>query len=532
MPGLERIVADLGSSETFLLDLFQPTPAARPFFRIALRFVRPVRRAGRIGQLLPAPLRPGARPRRLLGIALATVRHRPLPAIAATLATAGIVLLAVGAFQRLPLGPAIAATVLVALVVVPLLVVLAIGGGVALTAREMLRGIAQSGFGMCPGMPQRGSQGRALTEWLYEAIQQAAGLPNDEPLTFRMLADGGLGLEMLTTDLSYARPVRVPFDEQSYLFAPADLAPLFPEAVCEQVFASAGVPAGERASTRTWYLPGLDLPVIVGVRLSLSFPLLLSALRLYLPLDPAATTPAGQPVEPVETWMSDGGLASNFPIHFFDSWLPRYPTFGLDLVGAPGPGDPDPEQPVYMPASPAEQLPPHWARVDGVTAFLRQAKDAMQNWRDNLQSELPGARDRVCQVRLGRGEGGLNLAMDQATIATLMGKGRAAGEEILTRFSWPNHRFTRYLTLMQLLSGNLHALAEPFASFGSELAAGAPEATVFRAGHDAAWCAAAGQATGALVALGAGWGPPPDPVGFESGALPRPEPVMRITPRA
>jgi hypothetical protein len=337
---------------------------------------------------------------------------------------------------------------------------------------------------------------------------------------------------MLTTDLSYARPVRVPFDEETYLFAPADLTPLFPGPVADHVLAAAGVPAGERESRRTWYMPGLDLPVIVGVRLSLSFPLLLSALRLYLPIDSSSATPAGCPVEPVETWMSDGGLASNFPIHFFDSWLPRYPTFGLDLVGAPGPGEPDPGRPVFMPASPADPLPPHWARVDGVGAFLRQAKDAMQNWRDNLQSELPGARDRVCQVRLEHGEGGLNLAMDQPTINALMGKGRAAGEEIITRFSWPNHRFTRYLTLMQLLSGNLHSLAEPFASFGPELAAGAPAATVFREGHDAAWCAAAGQATGALVALGEGWGPAPDPVGFEAGALPRPAPVMRITPRA
>src|SRR5262245_50209144 len=31
-------------------------------------------------------------------------------------------------------------------------------------------------------------------------------------------------------------------------------------------------------------------------------------------------------------WFSDGGLTSNFPIHFFDSPIPSRPTFCLNLV--------------------------------------------------------------------------------------------------------------------------------------------------------------------------------------------------------
>jgi predicted acylesterase/phospholipase RssA len=36
-----------------------------------------------------------------------------------------------------------------------------------------------------------------------------------------------------------------------------------------------------------------------------------------------------------QNWFSDGGIASNFPIHFFDAWLPRRPTFGVNLVSLP-----------------------------------------------------------------------------------------------------------------------------------------------------------------------------------------------------
>jgi hypothetical protein len=36
-----------------------------------------------------------------------------------------------------------------------------------------------------------------------------------------------------------------------------------------------------------------------------------------------------------ENWFSDGGICSNFPIHFFDAWLPTHPTFGINLTALP-----------------------------------------------------------------------------------------------------------------------------------------------------------------------------------------------------
>ena len=74
-------------------------------------------------------------------------------------------------------------------------------------------------------------------------------------------------------------------------------------------------------------LPTDRLPIVVAARLAMSFPLLISAVPLWA-IDYEA---------PIESrglsrcWMSDGGLCSNFPIHLFDSFVPRWPTFGISL---------------------------------------------------------------------------------------------------------------------------------------------------------------------------------------------------------
>jgi hypothetical protein len=112
--------------------------------------------------------------------------------------------------------------------------------------------------------------------------------------------------------------------------------------------------------------------------------------------------------------------------------------------------------------------------------------DTMQNWADNSLSRAPGQRDRICTVRLGAGEGGMNLDMDAATIARIAAKGAAAGENLawIRRGSagstgcpppatipadtlghqWDRHRFTRYRTFLAGLGGTLVS-AEAGASF-------------------------------------------------------------------
>ena len=258
---------------------------------------------------------------------------------------------------------------------------------------------------------------------------------------------------MVATDLGLARPVTMPFADEQYLFSPAELAVLFPAPVVDHVLAAAGVRDEDRDSRRTWFLPGAELPVLVGVRLSASVPVLLSSLRLY------SAHPESD--GPVESHMADGGITSNFPIHFFDDWLPGHPTFGLDLVSVSEIGD----TPVFMPDGVQVGRMPPAQQVTGVGSFLARVQDAARNWRDELQAELPGFRDRVCQIRMGRGEGGFHLDADPAQVSGLVDRGRLAGREILATFDWERHRQVRYLTLMVLLRENFDLLAERFAAY-------------------------------------------------------------------
>jgi hypothetical protein len=232
-------------------------------------------------------------------------------------------------------------------------------------------------------------------------------------------------------------------------------------------------------------MPSNELPVLIAARLSLSFPILLSAVRLLTP------HPNGDRM--VENWMSDGGITSNFPIHFFDRWLPRHPTFGLDLQPYPDKlsttkQDMGGRWHVHMPPDPRTLRDPRWSGVAGVTVFLRQIKDAMQNWRDVTQAELPGYRDRICEIRLGSKEGGLNLNMGPETITSLVARGRLAGETVDDTFRWNVHAATRYLTFMEMMQMGLHDAREPFERFGPVLCEGFPDDHPWRAGHNVEWC--------------------------------------------
>jgi len=99
--------------------------------------------------------------------------------------------------------------------------------------------------------------------------------------------------------------------------------------------------------------------------------------------------------------LSDGGICSNFPIHFFDSALPRWPTFGVNLAGSIVDG-----VDVWMPDS-NEGLPAGPTRtriVKNLQAFAGAIR-AAQNWHDNSYIEMPGYRDRIVHIRFGEGRG-------------------------------------------------------------------------------------------------------------------------------
>jgi predicted acylesterase/phospholipase RssA len=192
-----------------------------------------------------------------------------------------------------------------------------------------------------------------------------------------------------------------------------------------------------------------DLPVLVAVRMSLSFPILLSAVPLYA-VD--FSLKRNQTNDPTSTrlgercWFSDGGICSNFPIHFFDGPLPRWPTFGISL------DTPNPEHPeaVWMPDSNAKGVLPRWNHFDESrpTSFVAAILATAMGWRDSLQMRLPAFRDRIVHIRLPDSLGGLHLDMTKPMICQLVDYGANAGETILKTFKASEHVWARYRSTM------------------------------------------------------------------------------------
>ncbi|MFL5518886.1 MAG: hypothetical protein ACJ8DJ_22230, partial [Gemmatimonadales bacterium] len=374
-----------------------------------------------------------------------------------------------------------------------------------------VRAIGRNDFGICHLGPGAGTANApALTPWLYRKIQEAAGRSEgDPPLTFADLwgvpalpadptdaerdARAGLlasfsgkpglraiDLQMMTTSLSHGRPMRLPRPELEeggeLLFSPKEMRRFFPGDVVEHLEAGGGaddLPPDARRKGLRRFPTGADLPVIVATRMSLSFPILISAVSLW-EFDYAADEHA-PPLKRVV--FSDGGISSNFPIHFFDSPAPTRPTFGLQLTSfehGDGPIEGNPAHSVEDPPSAGEQVRELRSDMHDLRGFLTGLKDAMQNWRDNTQSQLPGYRERIERIKMGRTEGGLNLTMDSTKIEQLTGYGEYAGRRLVTLFSgppedapirtdhWEDHRFARYRVTMSVLERFLQDFAHGY----------------------------------------------------------------------
>jgi hypothetical protein len=238
-----------------------------------------------------------------------------------------------------------------------------------------------------------------------------------------------------------------------------------------------------------------DLPVVVAARMSLSFPILFSAVPLYAVDFTTPERSGGR--EPEPCWFSDGGITSNLPVHFFDAPLPRWPTFAINLksfeVGVARDQD-DERNNVYFPSGNAGGQLEGWTRFEPsadtgtrpgllgrlvrllvpspalLTAFFGSIFETMHNWVDGAQIRQPGYRDRTIHIKLDNAtEGGLNLNMPTEVTDVLGERGRVAGIMLRDRFSlppadpsapsWDNHRWIRYRTLMASLERMLEGLA-------------------------------------------------------------------------
>jgi Patatin-like phospholipase len=340
-----------------------------------------------------------------------------------------------------------------------------------------------------------------LFNWLEAFIAHAAGRQlEDPPLTIGDLRtakfpewfkdDGAASIDFqtVTTCLTLSRPFGLPFnsriagrvectpgrrpDRPTLYFSELELAKYFSPEIVEHLKRTGDpVPIALQECAKAlgiapiYGLPtGDDLPVIVAVRLSMSFPILFCAVRLWAP---NLRTGGLQPM-----WFSDGGLSSNFPIHLFDSPLPRWPTFALDLldggtmqvmngndVVTPIPTD-DAFLESTQPSVPLECSYPLSGKRGSLLQFLSSMIDAMRTWQDTTLSALPGNTSRTIGIRLPREEGGLNLNMTQPQIRDLIARGNLAGQTLLSGFAvgsagsndtkfWRQQRWWRYLATMQ-----------------------------------------------------------------------------------
>jgi len=362
--------------------------------------------------------------------------------------------------------------------------VVSLGVGVYRVVRAIQK-LKDTAYGLCIGGPTDRTSDLPLTVWLHERINELAGRgANDPPLVFADLwgehpdavddrSKRDINLELVTTSLTEGTPVKLPLTEpdRKYYFSPSDLVPFFPRAVIEHLVKK-GTDVGPPPKGAPHLLPlpeAGQIPVVMAARMSLSFPILLSAVPLWA-TDRSTLKPSTGP--PKRCWFSDGGISSNFPVHFFDALLPGRPTFALNLRAFPSdvraalgddPATWDPKETVYVPTSPDDDARGVWFELGSTFSFLVSIKDSMQNWRDNAHARLPGYRDRVAEIFLATNEGGLNLKMDDTAIDRIAGRGKVAANGLVERFArragaWDDHRFVRYLVAMAATEGALTGL--------------------------------------------------------------------------
>jgi hypothetical protein len=356
-------------------------------------------------------------------------------------------------------------------------------------ANWMLHGLVSNGFAFCSGMPAEDEAfpEEVLTVWLSNYLDLLSGqeqmFPNhNKPLTFGDLKDHCIDLQVITTCLTLGRPFILPFrddevvkENNRFLFKKVEFEKLFPPYVVEWLVANERKydPLTSHIRFKQVNFDGFynlpepkDLPVVIAIRMSLSFPLLLSAIPLYS-IDFQKPNVPGE--VPEYCWFTDGGIGSNFPIHFFDKPLPKRPTFGLDI----GKAEYNSKCRVVFPKDNGETHLNYWRRFakgDGYSAlagFISTIANVAKDWNHEALSHLPGFRDRIGLIKLTDKEGGLNLTMSKTLIVTLMGYGREAGREFVRRFgdpnkwmpgtipismNWENHQFIRLRLLVACVS--------------------------------------------------------------------------------
>ncbi|RSH82419.1 uncharacterized protein EHS24_007387 [Apiotrichum porosum] len=409
--------------------------------------------------------------------------------------------------------------------------ILAVSGGVLALALALLRDVGkmpQKGYGLCDCLTAKDAKFPALTTWMYDTFQDLAGITDGHPITFGTLSDAGVNLMLMTTSLGQSQPLAMPWDKGGYYFNPVEFRKLFPEEVVAAMEAAADRMEALEAARAThlsltnWesavrhqqarnrpdgalrmFPRPADLPIIVGVRMSLSFPGLISAVPLYdvdytYPKNDDAKksvdatygtgrTPAQAAAQTIQfqfvlNWFSDGGICANLPLQFFDSVLPLRPTFAIDLASFP-PGksmNVDQMKNTFLAQNNDEGLiRPQNTIGDkglaGLVSFFTTIVETARGWVDQGQVGMPGYRDRIVTVYHDDDEGGMNLNMKPSTVVALAERGQCAGTHLITKFAgsqpgvvaapgWDNHRWLRFRTTAAAMSDALSSFEAEYQS--------------------------------------------------------------------
>jgi hypothetical protein len=211
--------------------------------------------------------------------------------------------------------------------------------------------------------------------------------------------------------------------------------------------------------------------LIVATRMSLSFPLLFTAIPAYVrdlmtySILRATGTPNPQ-VRKARIWFADGGISSNFPIHMFDALLPSRPTFALSLDELPK-GSNEHGTRVIIPERARDGVGLQVYPMQGITQLASAILSSAKDWQDQLSSIMPGQRERIARVYLTTDEGGLNLSMPAARSGNLMKYGQTVGWSFANgALDFDDHRWRRSLVaydqLEELVSRTGHRWNEGF----------------------------------------------------------------------
>ena len=563
----QDLSAPVAGDDSRLFSLFQPEASMARLFR-----------------LVTAGLGSGGMPRALTTVLAALAAYWPAALLGACFGLVVVVLSVV-------LGGGAAWVGVVAGIV---LVLAGAALGVLLGALADLRRLPDVGFGLCSGLSRSGARTPALTPWLHGLLQDLAGRGVDgPPLTFGDLADAGITLQLMTTNLTRRQPLSMPWSASGYYFDPARFRELFPEEVVAHLESSVAPPTGDAledflaAVGREQALPlrpfpaPRDLPVIVAVRMSLSFPGLIAAVPLHAvdfsqevdkksreaqrvwhsehpdggAREAAAAVP---PLELRVNWFSDGGICANLPLHFFDSALPRRPTFAIDLADFPPdrPKSSDQFENSYLPATNSAGLHRRqtvWTGhgLGALVEFVGSIVETARTWVDEAQLSMPGYRDRIVTVWTSPDEGGLNLDMPEQTVLELSERGEGAARRLVDRFAgeqpgvvpapgWDNQRWIRFRTSTAGLSGWLLQLRRgyadqrpgttPYATWvGVDETGQEADATLPSYPIEGTRRHAANVRTEGLIDTAEQWQESPADA-FTEGA-PRPRPAMKLVPQ-